>query len=124
LPPLANDAVQLEHELEILRDRYGRMQYWAKVTKRVVFAGMVVIVAIGVYAIVVGEAVAAFAAAMAIVAFLFLTIWPPRDLRWIDLISSPVAPLQTPNRMRSEAREIEVMIAQREARLAALAPRK
>lgn len=112
------EILQIRHELDILRTRYGLMKRWAVATKYAAFLFAMALLAIETFAIIVFNVAAMAAAALFIFVVLFACImfWGT-DARWIDFISMGIRF----GRMRqSEARAIEQMIAEREAQLRTL----
>jgi hypothetical protein len=110
-----DERAKIEHELGILRARYALMQKWARITKWFVIASCVVIAVIVIYAVSTGDAleIALTVLTVLIVAMILPVFW---RVRWIDLISGLPAGLTAFGSI-SEARSIEIMIAEREQRL-------
>jgi hypothetical protein len=111
----SDERSKIEQELAILRARYALMQKWAVITKWFVIVSCAVIAAITAYALVEGDAVQA---ALTVLTVLVVAMVIPVfcRVRWIDLISGLPAGLPSANSV-SEARSIEMMIAEREQRL-------
>jgi uncharacterized membrane protein len=110
----ADETAKIEHELEILRSRYGIMVRWARIMKWYVIGLAVVLTSVGVgYGLVYDPLVAAIIAVVVTVLGVAFYLTRDRNWRWIDCASPRAEYAKI-----SEAAAIETMIAEREARLA------
>ncbi len=116
-PHNAAEIAKIEHELEILRSRYAIFSYWAVVVKWFCIVAAVIIVALLVLMAVTRDPVMALLLTFVVVLFPLAFCLSLKDLRWIDVIS-PGPPWGRGSLGRqSEARIVEEMVAEREARL-------
>lgn len=116
------EIASIEHELEILRSRYAIFSFWAVVTKWFCIAAAATTVALLVLMATTRDSMMAlFVTFFLVINFLLVYLSTDfKDFRWIDLISP--GPLWASGEMgrMSEARVIETMVAEREARLTQL----
>ena len=108
----AEARAKIEHELEILRTRYALMQKWGRITRWffVITTGVIAVIAICAFVIGNVEVGGVCLLIVVVIAFCALYQW---GQPWIDMISPPRRTWQAP----TEARAIEMMIAEREQRL-------
>jgi hypothetical protein len=115
--PRGGEAAQIEHELAILRSRYVLMQRSAKLTKMgfVVFLG--IMAALAIFAMALGNVLAAFVSLfILVIAALLILIFP--NARWIDIVTPEPFAARAFSHRTSEAEIVESQIAEREQRLA------
>jgi hypothetical protein len=130
MSPAPDEVARIEHELDILRSRYAIFQRWARITKWYCIGIAVTVPAALIwYAMRYVVAFDPFIAGFMIIATLLvcagLYLARDRNWRWIDAVSPPPGWPRAPGfgpwkGPQSEAIAIEAMIAEREARLAAL----
>jgi hypothetical protein len=111
----AEARAEIERDLEILRTRYALMQKWGRITQWffVIMTGVIALIAT--YAFVVGNVEIGGVCLFVLFAIAFCAVYQWGQ-RWIDMISPPPTAWRT-WRATSEARAIEMMIAEREQRL-------
>jgi hypothetical protein len=112
----AEARAKIEHELEILRTRYALMQKWGRITQWffVITTGVIALIAI--CAFVIGNVEVGGVCLLVLLAVAFCAVYQ-WGRRWIDMISPPPRAWRTWPTTTSEARAIEMMIAEREQRL-------
>jgi hypothetical protein len=114
----ADEIAKIEHELAILRERYALYQRGAEWVRRTLIAAGIVIAGLILWRIILGDVFGAILIVIICVIMLLGGI-RYRRRRLIDIVSE----IRVMPHGRSEAREIEEMIAQREKRLAELKAR-
>ena len=107
------EVAKIEHELAILRDRYALYQRGAEWVRRTLIVASIVIAGLILWRIILGDFFGTILVVIICVSTLLAGI-RYRKRRLIDIVSEA----RFPHRGRSEAREIEEMIALREKRLA------
>jgi hypothetical protein len=107
------EIAKIEHELAILRERYAIYQRGAEWVRRTLIAAGVVIAGLILWRIILGDF---FGVVLIVIVCVIISLGSIRYLRQrlIDIVSET----RFPQRGRSEAREIEEMIALREEHLA------
>jgi hypothetical protein len=125
MSPAADEIAKIERELDILRWRYAIFQRWAKITKWL-FIGVAVTISLALagYGVLYDALVAVIVSVIVVVigGGFYLTR-NDTEPRWIDVVSPlPGWPWGRLFNIgpKSEATAIETMIAEREARLAAI----
>jgi hypothetical protein len=108
----AEARAKIEHELEILRARYALMHKWGRITQWffVITTGVITVIAI--CAFIIGNVEVGGVCLLIVLAVAFCALYQWGQ-PWIYMISPPRRIWQAP----SEARAIEMMIAEREQRL-------
>jgi hypothetical protein len=119
---LKDEIAGIKRELDLLGARYRLMQRWAMAAKYAAWVLLLALIVAEAAAIITGNVVAGAAASFFIIIYLLAFIlFYGTEIRWIDVIS-PVPGYTMWQFRQSEARAIERMIAEREAKLSTLNP--
>jgi hypothetical protein len=123
---IAHEVAKIEHELELLRESYATMVYWARVLKVFIWSLTIPLACVIAYAMYT-DVLAGIVFMMASLAVIAL-IWISRDIdtqyRWIDFATPRnlgwFGPWPRRGDPISEAQAVEFLITEREQRLAEL----